>query len=228
MLEELKQQVYEANLLLPKQGLAVLAWGNASGFDRESGLFVIKPGGVPYEALRPKDMVVVDLDGKRVEGFFHPSSDAPTHAVLYKEFPEIGGIVHTHSPWATSWAQAGRDIPCYGTTHAEYFYGAIPCIRSLTAPEIETDYEKNTGIVLAREFEASGTDYRIVPAALMRNRGAFTWGRDASEAVQYAVVLEEVAKMAAQCEQLNPQCRPIAQELLDKHYYKKHTVGDET
>ncbi len=222
MLEELKEQVYEVNLLLPKQGLVTLSWGSASGFDRESGLFVIKPSGVPYEALRPKDMVVVDLEGKRVEGFFHPSSDTPTHAVLYKQFPEIGGIVHTHSPWATSWAQAGRDIPCYGTTHAEYFYGAIPCIRSLTAPEIETDYEKNTGIVLTGEFEASGTDYRNVPAALMRNRGAYTWGQDASEAVQYAIVLEEVAKMAARSEQLNPQCRPIAQELLDKHFYRKH------
>ena len=222
MLEQLKKEVYEANMLLPRYGLVTFTWGNVSGIDRENGLFVIKPSGVEYEKLTPEDMVVVDLEGNKVEGRYDPSSDTPTHTELYNRFPQIGGIVHTHSAWATSWAQAGRDIPCYGTTHADYFYGAIPCVRNLTKEEIAEAYEKNTGVVIADEFVRQKIDHTAVPAVLCRNHGVFAWGKDAAEAVHNAVVTEEVAKMAARSEFLNPDIKPAPQELQDKHYYRKH------
>ena len=220
MLEKLKEEVYRANMDLPKYGLVTFTWGNVSGIDREKGLFVIKPSGVEYDKLRPEDMVVVDLQGNKVEGEYNPSSDTPTHVVLYNEFPDIGGIVHTHSEWATSWAQAGRSIPCYGTTHADYIYGEVPCVRNLTKDEIEEAYEKNTGVLIAEHFKNS--DYKAVPAVLCKNHGPFTWGKDAHEAVHNAVVLEEVAMMACRCELINLQVRPAPQELQDKHYYRKH------
>ena len=222
MLEQLKKEVYEANLLLPKYDLVTFTWGNVSGIDRKKGLFVIKPSGVEYDKLTPEDMVVMDLEGNKVEGRYNPSSDTPTHVVLYNRFPQIGGVVHTHSSWATSWAQAGRDIPCYGTTHADYIYGEIPCVRNLTREEIEEAYERNTGVLIADEFEARGKDPAAVPAVLCKNHGVFTWGKDAHEAVHNAVVAEEVAKMAARCEMLNPQVEPAPQELQNKHYYRKH------
>ena len=222
MLEQLKKEVYEANMLLPKYNLVTFTWGNVSGIDRESGLFVIKPSGVEYDLLKPEDMVVMDLQGNKVEGKYKPSSDTPTHLVLYNRFKDIGGVVHTHSPWATSWAQAGRDIPCYGTTHADYIYGEIPCVRNLTKEEIEEAYEKNTGVLIADEFEARKKDPIAVPAVLCKNHGVFTWGKDAHEAVHNAVVAEEVAKMAASCEMINPNVTPAPQELQDKHYYRKH------
>ncbi len=222
MLEQLKKEVYEANMLLPKYSLVTFTWGNVSGIDREKGLFVIKPSGVEYDLLTPEDMVVVDLDGNKVEGKYNASSDTATHVVLYNRFPRIGGIVHTHSEWATSWAQAGRSIPCYGTTHADYLYGEVPCVRNLTAEEIAEAYEKNTGILIADEFERMAVDYMATPAVLCKNHGPFTWGGNANQAVHNAVVLEEVAKMAARCELLNPQNMPAPQELEDKHYYRKH------
>ena len=222
MLEELKKEVYEANMLLPKYGLVTFTWGNVSGIDRESGLVVIKPSGVDYDKMTADDMVVVDLEGNRVEGSLNPSSDTATHLELYKAFPDMGGIVHTHSPWATSWAQAGRSIPCYGTTHADYIYGEIPCVRNLTKEEIEEAYEKNTGVLIADEFERRKKDYIAVPAVLCKNHGPFTWGKDAHEAVHNAVVLEEVAKMAYRAETINPRIQPAPQELQDKHYYRKH------
>lgn len=222
MLEQLKQEVYEANMLLPKYHLVTFTWGNVSGIDREKGLFVIKPSGVDYDKLTPDSMVVVNLEGEVVEGDYRPSSDTPTHVVLYNRFQEIGGVVHTHSPWATSWAQAGRGIPCYGTTHADYLYGQVPCVRTLTKEEIKTAYEKNTGVLIADEFERLAVDYIATPAVLCKNHGPFTWGKDAKEAVHNAVVLEEVAKMAARCEQINPKVNPAPQELQDKHYYRKH------
>ena len=220
MLQQLKKEVYEANMLLPKYNLVTFTWGNVSGIDRESGLFVIKPSGVDYDMLRPEDMVVVDLDGNRVEGEMNPSSDTATHVELYKAFPNIGGIVHTHSPWATSWAQAGRGIPCYGTTHADYMYGEIPCVRNLTREEIEEAYEKNTGVLIAEYFKDK--DYVAMPAVLCKNHGPFTWGKNAHEAVHNAVVLENVAMMACRCEMVNPQVQPAPQELQDKHYLRKH------
>ena len=222
MLEQLKKEVYEANMLLPKHNLVTFTWGNVSGFDKETGYFVIKPSGVDYDKLRPEDMVVVDLDGNKIEGAMNPSSDTATHAILYKRFPNIGGVVHTHSTMATSWAQAGRGIPCYGTTHADYLYQTIPCVRNLTKEEIDAGYEKNTGVLIADHFEAEGIDYEAMPAVLCKNHGPFTWGKDAHEAVHNAVVLEEVAKMAFNCELLNPQVQPAPQVLQDKHYYRKH------
>ena len=220
MLEELKQKVFEANMQLPKYGLVTFTWGNVSGIDRETGLVVIKPSGVEYDTMKPEDMVVVDLDGKVVEGKYRPSSDTPTHVELYKAFPKVGGIVHTHSSWATSWAQAGRSIPCYGTTHADYMYGEIPCVRNLTQEEIDEGYEKNTGTVIISYFQ--DRDYEAVPCVLCKNHGPFAWGKDPAEAVHNAVVLEEVAKMAARCELINPHLEPAPQRLLDKHYYRKH------
>lgn len=220
MLELLKKIVYEANMELPKYGLVTFTWGNVSAIDRESGLFVIKPSGVEYEKLSPEDMVVMDLEGNRVEGRYNPSSDTATHLELYKAFPEVGGIIHTHSSWATSWAQAGRAIPCYGTTHADYIYGEIPCLRCLTKEEIDSAYEKNTGLLIVDYFKEK--EYMAVPACLCKNHGPFVWGKDAMEAVHNAVVLEEVAKMAARCEQINPQVKPAPQELQDKHYLRKH------
>ena len=222
MLEELKKKVYEANILLPKYGLVTFTWGNVSAIDRESGLFVIKPSGVDYETMTADDMVVMDLNGKKVEGKLNPSSDTPTHVEIYKAFKEVGGVVHTHSSYATSWAQAGRSIPCYGTTHADYFYGEIPCVRCLTKDEIEDAYEENTGHLIVNEFERMGKDPIAVPAVLCKNHGVFSWGKDAHEAVHNAVVTEEVAKMAYRCEVINPRVMPAPQELQDKHYYRKH------
>ena len=222
MLEELKKRVYEANMLLPKYGLVTFTWGNVSEIDEESGIFAIKPSGVDYDKLTPEDMVLMDLNGNKVEGRYNPSSDTPTHLELYKAYPKIGGIVHTHSSYATSWAQAGRSIPCYGTTHADYIYGEVPCVRNLTKEEIDEGYEKNTGVLIADEFAARKLDYVAVPAVLCKNHGPFTWGKDAKEAVHNAVVLEEVAKMAARCEMINPQNQPAPKELQDKHYYRKH------
>jgi L-ribulose-5-phosphate 4-epimerase len=220
MLEDLKQEVYHANMDLPRYGLVTFTWGNVSGIDRESGYVVIKPSGVDYETMSADDMVVVDLDGHVVEGKYKPSSDTPTHIELYKAFPHIGGVVHTHSSWATSWAQSGRGIPCYGTTHADYMYGTIPCLRCLTKEEINTAYEKNTGVLIVDYFKDK--DYEAVPAVLSKNHGPFTWGKDPHEAVHNAVVLEEVAKMAARCEQIEAHVQPAPQELQDKHYYRKH------
>ena len=220
MLDHLKQIVYEANMDLPKYGLVAFTWGNVSQRDPESGYFVIKPSGVSYDSLKPEDMVVVDLQGNVVEGSYRPSSDTATHLELYRAFPAIGGIVHTHSPWATSWAQAGRSIPCYGTTHADYFYGEIPCARSLTAQEIDTAYEKNTGLVIIETLQDK--DPMAVPSILCQNHGPFSWGKDAAEAVHNAVVLEVVAQMAANSERLNPQVSPAPQYLQDKHYFRKH------
>lgn len=221
MLEELKQEVYEANMDLPRHGLVVFTWGNASGLDRERGLFVIKPSGVDYDDLKPEDMVVCDLEGNVVEGTLNPSSDTATHAYLYKMWGDkIGGVVHTHSAWAVSWAQAGRSIPKYGTTHADYFYGDIPCMRGLTEAEIEEAYELNTGKVIVEGFE--GLDPVAIPGTLVRNHGPFTWGKDAAAAVYHAVVLEEVAKMAARTEMIEPKVGPAPQYLFDKHYMRKH------
>ena len=224
MLEELKQKVYEANMQLPKYGLVTFTWGNVSAIDREKGLFVIKPSGVDYDKMKTEDMVVMDLEGNQVEGKLNPSSDTKTHLVLYNRFPMIGGIVHTHSPWATSWAQAGRDIPCYGTTHADYIYGAVPCARNLTEEELK-DYERNTGVLIADLFEERKLDPVAVPCVLCKNHGPFTWGKDAAEAVHNAVVLEEVAKMAARCERLNPDVKEAPKCLQDKHYLRKHGPG---
>lgn len=220
MLEALKKQVYEANMELPRRGLITYTWGNVSGIDRASGLFVIKPSGVDYDELKPEDMVVMDLDGNKVEGDYNPSSDTPTHLELYKAFTEVGGIVHTHSPWATSWAQAGRNIPCYGTTHADYFYGEIPCARSLTEEEINGEYEKNTGLVIIETFQ--GKNPMHIPGVLCTNHGPFTWGTDADNAVHNAVVLEEVAKMACRTELLKPGAAPAPQVIQDKHFLRKH------
>ena len=222
MLEELKERVYEANMLLPKYGLVTFTWGNVSGMDADRGLFVIKPSGVEYDVMTPDDMVVMDLDGNKIEGDYNPSSDTPTHLELYKAFPEIGGIVHTHSSYATSFAQAGRDIPCYGTTHADYIYGAVPCFRCLTKGEIEDAYEANTGHLIVNEFIRRDLDVMSVPACLCKNHGPFIWGKDCMDAVHNAVVLEEVAKMAMWTELINPQVKPAPQELMDKHYYRKH------
>ena len=220
MLEELKQKVYEANMDLPKYGLVTFTWGNVSAIDRESGLFVIKPSGVDYDLLKPEDMVIMDLNGNKVEGKYNPSSDTPTHLELYKAFPEIGGVVHTHSTYATSWAQAGRSIPCYGTTHADYMYGEIPCARVLTQEEIDEGYEKNTGTIIIETFKDK--DPMAVPAVLCTNHGPFAWGKDAKEAVHNAVVLEEVARMALFTEQLKPDVKPAPQRIQDKHYFRKH------
>ncbi len=222
MLEELKQKVWEANMLLPKYGLVTFTWGNVSGIDREKGLFVIKPSGVDYDVMKPEDMVVMDMEGNRVEGHYKPSSDTPTHLEIYKAFPEIGGIIHTHSSYATSWAQAGRSIPCYGTTHADYMYGDIPCMRCLNKEEIEEAYEANTGRLIVNYFKESGRNPMDVPACLCKNHGPFAWGKDPHEAVHNAVVLEEVAKMAYRAEIIEPRIQPAPQELQDKHYYRKH------
>ncbi len=220
MLEELKKQVYEANMELPKYGLVTFTWGNVSAIDRESGYFVIKPSGVEYDKLKIEDMVVMDLNGNKIEGKYNPSSDTDTHIELYRACPDIGGIVHTHSSWATSWAQAGRSIPCYGTTHADYIYGEVPCLRCLTKEEIDGAYEKNTGVLIADYFKDK--DFMAVPAVLCKNHGPFTWGKNAQEAVHNAVVLEEVSKMAARCEMINKEVLPAPIELQDKHYFRKH------
>ena len=220
MLEELKQQVCEANLLLPKYDLVTFTWGNVSAIDRSSGLVVIKPSGVPYDGMSAEDMVVVDLDGKVVEGKWKPSSDTATHLVLYRAFPQCGGIVHTHSRWATSFAQAGVGIAPLGTTQGDYFYGEIPCTRLMTPEEIAGEYEKETGNVIVETFQKM--DPAAIPAVLVHSHGPFTWGKDAAEAVHNAVVLEEIAFMNFHAFQLNPAQTRMQQELLDKHYLRKH------
>lgn len=220
MLEQLKKQVLEANLLLPRHGLVTFTWGNVSGIDRENGLIVIKPSGVPYAGMTEEDMVVVDMDGNRVEGKWKPSSDTPTHAALYRAFPAIGGVVHTHSRWATTFAQAGMPIPAMGTTQGDYFYGAVPCTRPMTDAEIAGEYEKETGNVIIEAFRE--IDPMQVPAALVYSHGPFAWGKDPLEAVHNAVVLEEVAFMDWHAMMLNPAQGPMQQALLDKHYLRKH------
>ena len=220
MLEELKKQVCEANLLLPKYGLVTFTWGNVSGIDREKGLFVIKPSGVDYDGMRPEDMVVVDLCGKVVEGRWKPSSDTATHLELYKAFPKCGGIVHTHSRWATTFAQAGMEIPAMGTTQADYFYGAIPCTRPMTDEEIRGAYEKETGKVIVETFH--GKDPADIPGVLVCSHGPFAWGTDAMNAVHNAVVMEECAFMDWHAMVINPALGPMQQTLLDKHYLRKH------
>ena len=220
MLEKLKEQVLFANLLLVKHGLVTFTWGNVSGIDREKGLVVIKPSGVDYAAMTVEDMVVIDLDGNVIEGKWKPSSDTPTHLVLYRAFSDIGGVVHTHSSHATAWAQAGRSIPAYGTTHADYFYGDIPCTRKLSKSEIDGEYEFETGNVIVETFKDKS--YADIPAVLVNSHGPFSWGRDASNAVHNAVVLEEVAEMALETEKINPAALRIDAVLLDKHYLRKH------
>lgn len=222
MLEALKQQVYVANMELPARDLVTYTWGNVSGIDRESGLFVIKPSGVSYEELVPEDMVVVDLEGTVVEGRYKPSSDTATHLELYKKYDSIGGIVHTHSTYAVAWAQAGRSIPLYGTTHADYFLGPIPCTRNLTPKEIEEAYERNTGMVIIETFEQQNLNPVYTPGVICKNHGPFTWGEDADQAVYNAVVLEEVARMALFTEQINSAVEPAPESIRDKHFYRKH------
>lgn len=219
MLEQLKEDVCKANLDLVKHGLVIFTWGNVSGIDRQSGLVVIKPSGVSYDTMKPADMVVLNLKGEVVEGSLNPSSDAPTHLELYRQFTNIGGIVHTHSEWATSWAQAGRGIPAVGTTHADYFYGEIPCTRKMTEAEIKGEYELETGKVIVETFK--GLDPDRVPGVLVNNHAPFTWGKNAGEAVHNAVVIEEVAKMTFRSFILNPETR-MDQVLLDKHFLRKH------
>jgi len=225
MLEALKQKVYEANMELPRRGLVTYTWGNVSGIDREKGLFVIKPSGVDYEDLKPDDMVVVDLKGNKVEGDLNPSSDTLTHMVIYNAFPTVGGIVHTHSPYAVAWAQAGRDIPCYGTTHADYFYGPIPCARHLTQEELEAGYELNTGNTIVECFRARGIDPVAVPAVICHSHGPFTWGKDAADAVYHAVVLEEVAKMAVFTRMACGEAVEAPARYVEKHFTRKHGPG---
>lgn len=221
MLEALKQSVFDANLLLPKHGLVTFTWGNVSGVDREQGLMVIKPSGVEYDAMCAEDMVVVDLKtGKKVEGELNPSSDTDTHVVLYNAFPEIGGIVHTHSRWATTFAQAGRGIPALGTTHGDYFYGEIPCTRKMTPAEIGGSYELETGNVIVETFQNKSA--KDIPAVLVYSHGPFCWGTDPKNAVHNAVVLEEVAFMGWHAMQMRSDLSPMQQELLDKHYLRKH------
>jgi L-ribulose-5-phosphate 4-epimerase len=222
MLEKLKEQVLKANLDLPKYGLITFTWGNVSAIDREKNLVVIKPSGVSYDDMVAKDLVVVDLDGNIIEGDYKPSSDTPTHLALYRAFENVGGVVHTHSNWATSWAQAGRSIPPYGTTQADYFYGPIPCTRKMTPQEIKGEYELETGNVIIETFKNNEIDPMMVPGVLVHSHGPFTWGKDASEAVHNAVVAEEVAKMAYQAEHLKEGLSSMQQELLDKHFLRKH------
>lgn len=219
MLEKLKESVLKANLDLVKHHLVVFTWGNVSGIDREKNLVVIKPSGVNYEDLTPAKMVVVNMHGEVVEGDLKPSSDTATHLVLYENFPAIGGVVHTHSEWAVSWAQAGRNIPCYGTTQADYFFGSIPCTRKLNKEEVDQDYEKNTGHVIVEKFKE--LDPMALPGTLVYSHGPFSWGKDADEAIHNAVVMEEAAKMAFRTEVLGNKTA-VDQYLLDKHYYRKH------
>ena len=221
MLEELKQRVFEQNLALVKHGLVVLTWGNVSAIDREKGLVVIKPSGVPYDQMTAEDMVVVDVKTKQVvEGKWRPSSDLATHLYLYEAFASVGGIVHTHSTYAVAWAQAGESITAYGTTHADAFYGDVPCTRALTKEEVKTAYEENTGKVIAERFET--LDYAAMPAVLVKNHGPFTWGATPEKAVENSITLEEVAKMATLTKQINPSAAAVDQYLLDKHYFRKH------
>jgi len=219
-LEKLREEVFEANLELQRRGLVVYTWGNVSGIDREQGLVVIKPSGVPYETLTPQQLVIVNLDGEIVEGDLRPSSDLPTHLELYRNFPNIGGVTHTHSTYATAWAQTMFELPCFGTTHADHFYGAVPCTRPLTNAEVENNYELNTGKVIVETF--ADIDPDAVPAVLVAQHGPFTWGKNAADSVKNSVVLEEVAKMAVFAVSVNPEMRSVPQYLLDKHYLRKH------
>ncbi len=220
MLELLKKQVCEANLMLPKYGLVTFTWGNVSAIDRATGYVVIKPSGIEYDMLTPDKMVVVDLDGNIIEGALNPSSDTPTHLYLYRNFKDAGGIIHTHSTYATAFAQARMPIEAYGTTHADYFYGSIPCTRELTAAETQRDYELNTGKVIVEAFKL--LDPVAIPGVVVANHGPFAWGKDAAEAVHNAVVMEEVARMAISMKSINPDAKPINKYTLDKHYYRKH------
>ncbi len=221
MFDELKKKVYEANMLLPEYGLVTFTWGNVSGIDRDKNVVVIKPSGVEYDKMKPEHMVAVDLNtGEVIDGSLRPSSDTPTHLELYKSFKNIGGVVHTHSSYATSWAQAGRDITAYGTTHADYFYGDIPCTRALSREEIENDYELNTGKVIVDTFADKDPD--AIPGVIVFNHAPFTWGTDPANAVHNAVVLEEVAKMAYRCEVINKDVARMSKYILDKHYMRKH------
>lgn len=226
MLEELKEKVFQANLQLVKYGLVVLTWGNVSAIDRETDLVVIKPSGVPYDTMKASDMVIMDLDGNKIEGDLNPSSDTPTHLELYRKFKGIGGIVHTHSSWACAWAQAGCDIPAYGTTHADFANGAIPCARGLTEDEVNGEYELNTGKVIVEEFMRRDIEPDECPAVLIHRHGPFTWGKDPFKAVENALILEEVAKMASRTQRVAQYDKNsnigIEQYLLDKHYQRKH------
>jgi L-ribulose-5-phosphate 4-epimerase len=221
--KELKEEVWKANMDLPRYGLITFTWGNVSGIHRARGIIVIKPSGVPYSELKPEHMVVLDLDGNKVEGDLKPSSDTPTHLVLYNNFKDIGGVVHTHSSWATSFAQAGKGIMPLGTTHGDYFYGEIPCTRKMTTEEIQGQYEEETGNVIVETFK--GINPMDIPGVLVNTHGPFTWGRDAHEAVHNAVVLEEVARMAYRTLALNANIGPMDQALLDKHFLRKHGVN---
>ncbi len=225
MLEELKRQVCEANLELPRRGLVTYTWGNVSGIDRERGLVVIKPSGVDYQDLTPDMLVVLDLNGNRIEGSLNPSSDTKTHLELYKAYPALGGVVHTHSTHAVAFAQARRDLPALGTTHADYFYGPVPCTRELTPAEVDEDYERNTGKVIVETFSARGIDPVHVPGVLCASHGPFTWGKDPAQAVYHAVVLEEVARMALLTLTIDPTAAPAPQHVLDKHFLRKHGPG---
>lgn len=220
MLEELKEKVCKANLDLVRHGVVIFTWGNVSAIDFETKLVVIKPSGVDYSVMKASDMVVVDLDGKVVEGELNPSTDLPTHLEIYKAYSTVGGVVHTHSSHATAWAQAGRGIPCYGTTHADYFYGEIPCTRELKREEVETDYEKNTGLVIVETL--GDTNALSMPGCLVKSHGVFAWGKDADNAVHNAVCMEYCAKMSTEAEFLNRSVSPAPQYLLDKHYLRKH------
>lgn len=225
MLEELKQKVFEANLLLPKYGLVVFTWGNVSGIDREKGLVVIKPSGVDYDVMRAEDMVVTDLDGNVVDGKLKPSSDLATHLEFYKNFKDIGGVVHTHSINAVAWAQAGKDIPALGTTHGDYFYGSIPCTRLMSEEEIKGAYELNTGKVVVEEFKNRKIDPNQMPAVLVHSHGPFTWGKDPFDAVHNSVVLDTLAEMALKTVTINSNVDSMQQALLDKHFLRKHGPG---
>lgn len=223
MLNELKTQVCQANLDLVRKGLVIETWGNASGVDRERGVMVIKPSGVPYDDMKPKHMVVVSLEtGEVVEGNLKPSSDTDTHLVLYRTFPKLGGVVHTHSLYATAWAQAKRGLPAYGTTQADYWYGDVPCTRSLTPAEIQSDYEANTGHVIVETFQKLKFDPMQHPAVLVASHGPFTWGKDMADAVHNAGVLEFIAQLASETLRINPKLKPMQSVLLDKHYLRKH------
>ena len=225
MLEKLKEEVYKANLLLPEYKLITFTWGNVSGIDRESNLIVIKPSGVEYDNMKVEDMVVCDLDGNVVEGHYKPSSDLMTHIEFYKNFKNIGGVVHTHSRNATAWAQAGKDIPAYGTTHADYFYGEIPCTRQMSKEEISSNYELNTGKVIVETFNSRGIDPNQMPGVLVYSHGPFTWGKDPYEAVHNSVVLEELSNMALSTKLINNDINDMQNELLDKHFLRKHGPG---